>query len=237
MSNDYFRFKKFTIHQNRCSFKVGTDGVLLGALADIHGNGWLLDIGTGTGLIAIMAAQRTNCRIVAIEPDYNSYIQACENVSACPWSDRITVENCSFSEYYLNTGRKFDFIITNPPYFSNSLPNPDPAKAGARHAYSLSFDQLAGGCEKLLTAEGSLNIILPYAEGTQFIACAAEKGLFCNKIIKVKAFPSGPVIRLIMKFEKIKKQLHESFLTIETGKRHEYTSEYMIATKDFYLNF
>jgi len=237
MANDYFRFKQFTIHQDRCAFKVGTDGVLLGALAEIHGNGWLLDIGTGTGLIAIMAAQRTNCRIIAIEPDYNSYIQACENVFACPWSDRISVEKYTFSDYFSICDRKFDFIVTNPPYFRNSLLSPDPAKSGARHACSLSYEQLAGGCARLLAEEGSLHIILPYTEGTLFIATAAEKGLFCSRMIKVKAVPSGPVIRLIMKFEKSKKPIREGFLTIETGRRHEYTPEYIEATRDFYLNF
>ncbi|MGQ9620343.1 MAG: tRNA1(Val) (adenine(37)-N6)-methyltransferase [Bacteroidales bacterium] len=237
MANNYFRFKKFTIYQDKCVFKAGTDGVLLGALADIAGDGWLLDIGTGTGLIAIMAAQRTNCRIAAIEPDNASFLQACENVKACPWNDRIMVENCSFREYYLNSPGKFDFIVTNPPYFRNSLKNPDKVKSMARHADSLTSDDLIEGTTHLLHENGSLHLILPYSEGAVFIAVAAEKGLYCNRIIKVRAVPSGPIIRLIMKFEKSKKQLREKFITIETGKRHVYTPEYIEATKDFYLNF
>lgn len=234
MANNYFRFKKFTINQEKSPFKVGTDGVLLGALADIYGSGWLLDIGTGTGLIALMAAQRTECNIVAIEPESASFSQACENVSASPWSERIKVEKCTFQEYYTSCNRTFDFIVTNPPYFRNSLRSPDRAKSDARHAGSLTYDVLIEGTARLLAENGSLNIILPYAEGTFFIAAAAEKGFFCNRITRVKAFPSGPVIRLIMKFEKTRKQLQENYLTIETGERHDYTDEYIKATKDFY---
>ena len=99
MSNNYFSFKQFTIHQDKASFKVGTDGVLLGAVADLGGANRILDIGSGTGLIALMAAQRSNAEIVALEPDYNSYLQCIENIGLCPWKERIKVENISLQEY------------------------------------------------------------------------------------------------------------------------------------------
>ena len=237
MANDYFRFKQFIIHQDRCAFKVGTDGVLLGALADISDSGQLLDVGTGTGLIAIMAAQRSHCRIVAIEPHRESFLQACENVAACPFNERIKVENLSFRDYFINTHTKFDFIVTNPPYFRNSLRNPDRSKSMTRHADSLIPEDLLEGTLSLLSENGSLQVILPYSEGSVFIATAAEEKLYCTKIIKIRAIPSAPVIRMILKFEKSKKRVQEKFLTIETGIHHKYTDEYIEATKDFYLKF
>ena len=174
---------------------------------------------------------------MAIEPHRDSYLQACENVSACPWSSRIKVENISFNEFYNRSDMQFDFIIANPPYFINSLLNPDKSKASARHAFSLTPDDLFSGSSFLLKESGSLQVILPYPEGTLFISAAAERGLYCNNIIRIKAVPSGPVIRLILKFEKKKRQTRESFLTIETGSIPKYTDEYIRATRDFYLNF
>ncbi len=236
MVNDYFRFKKFTVRQERCNFKVGTDGVLLGALADIYGEGKLIDVGTGTGLIALMAAQKTQCNIIAIEPDPDSFSQAVENVAASPWAGRINVINCTFRECYVNHNECFDFIISNPPYFRNSLPNPDSQKSLSRHAISLSDDELIEGTMKMLSENGSLHIILPVTEGRYFITKAARKGLFCNKITNIKGVPEGRVIRMIMKFERKERNIEEKFLTIET-RRHVYTPEYIEATKDFYLNF
>jgi tRNA1Val (adenine37-N6)-methyltransferase len=213
MANDYFSFRQFTIKQERSAFKVGTDSVLLGACADLSGTERILDVGTGTGLLAIMAAQRTGAIISAIEPDKDSDL-------------------LSFA--YENE-QKFDSILTNPPYFRDSLRNPDEKKSSARHAFSLSSDDILKGSSLLLKPSGSLQLILPYEEGTLFIAEASGYGFFCNRIIKVKPNPTGKVIRLIMKFERTKKPVHEKFLTIETGVRHQYTEEYKEVTKDFYL--
>jgi tRNA1Val (adenine37-N6)-methyltransferase len=237
MANNYFRFKQFTINQDKCVFKVGTDGVLLGACADLEGARHILDVGTGTGLIAIMAAQRSFANIVAIEPDYASYAQAVENVIKCKWKDRIEVKNEDLVKYTTSCQVKFDVIITNPPYFRDSLKNPDPDKSATRHTFSLTSFDLLQNSLKLLTDEGNIQLILPYAEGTLFIAEASTFGLFCTRIIKIKPYPSGEIIRLIMKFEKKRKPAIESFLTIETGTRHAYTEEYKEVTRDFYLKF
>jgi tRNA1Val (adenine37-N6)-methyltransferase len=237
MANDYFSFRQFTVRQDKAAFKVGTDGVLLGACADISGAESILDIGTGTGLVAIMAAQRSDASIVAIEPDNDSFEQAFQNVVSCKWADRIRVlrsDLATFSEEY---EQKFDSILTNPPYFRDSLRNPDEKKSSARHAFSLSSDDILKGSSKMLTTEGNLQLILPYEEGTLFIAQASGYGFFCNRIIKVKPNPTGKVIRLIMKFERSKKPVHEKFLTIETGVRRHYTEEYRELTKEFYLKF
>jgi tRNA1Val (adenine37-N6)-methyltransferase len=237
MGNDYFRFKKFTISQDKTAFKVGTDGVLLGACADLSGVSRILDIGTGTGLVALMTAQRSEADIVAIEPEAASYLQALENVRDSPWPGRIEVVNTKFRTYTSEVNGKFDLIITNPPFFRDSLKNPDPARSAARHTDSLSSEEILEGTIALLNDNGSLQLILPYAEGNLFIAEANLFGLYCNRIIKVKPNPSGDVIRLILKFERVKKQLSEKFLTIETGIRHRYTEEYKDITKDFYLGF
>jgi tRNA1Val (adenine37-N6)-methyltransferase len=237
MSNNYFRFKQFTINQERSAFKVGTDGVLLGACADLNGGKRILDIGTGTGLIAIMAAQRSNAEIVAIEPEENSFLEACENVKGCKWHERITVENKGFRSYYSGKSEKFDIIISNPPYFRDSLKNPDNDKSATRHSDSLPSSDILEGAAMFLTSSGSLQLILPYTEGTLFIAEASSFGFFCNRIIKIKPVPTGEIIRLILKFERIKKPVYEKYLTIETGIRHIYTEEYKDITRDFYLEF
>jgi tRNA1Val (adenine37-N6)-methyltransferase len=236
MANDYFIFKEFKINQDRTVFKVGTDGVLLGACSDLSGASRILDIGTGTGLIAIMTAQRSNATIIAIEPEINSYEQACENVLECKWKDRIDVINKSLSDYS-STDLKFDIILTNPPYFKDSLKNPDKDKSAARHSDALSPSEILEGSGKLLTHEGSLQLILPYTEGTMLIAEASQFGFFCNRIIKIRSIPTGEIKRLILKFERTKKQIHEKFITIETGPRHQYTEDYKDVMKDFYLNF
>jgi tRNA1Val (adenine37-N6)-methyltransferase len=237
MANSYFIFKEFTINQDKAVFKVGTDGVLLGACSDLSGASGILDIGTGTGLIAIMTAQRSNATIIAIEPEVNSFQQACENVQECKWRNRIKVLNNNFTEYASATNLKFDIILSNPPYFRNSLKNPDIDKSAARHSDSLSEAEILDGALKLLNPEGSLQLILPYTEGTMFIAGASDYGFFCNRIIKIKPTPSGEIKRLILKFERTKKQIQERFLTIETGTRHLYTEDYKDITRNFYLKF
>ena len=237
MANNYFSFKAFTINQDKTIFKVGTDGVLLGACADITGGKRILDVGTGTGLIALMIAQRTNAGIVAIEPEINSYKEVCQNVRNSEWQNRISVENVDFQRYSSEQTQKFDIIISNPPYFRDSLKNPDRDKSATRHSDSLTSSEILNGATRLLNPEGNLQIILPYAEGTLFIAEASQFGLYCNRIIKIKPVPAGNIIRLILKFERVKKPLLEKFLTIETGTRHRYTEEYKEITKDFYLKF
>lgn len=235
MANNYFTFKKFTIHQEKSAFKVGTDGVLLGASADITGVRRILDIGTGTGLIAIMLAQRCNAEIAAIEPDDESYIQCCENVELCRWKDRIEVIHSSLQDY--KTEHRFDLIVTNPPFFSDSLKNPDPRKSATRHNEALSDDELLKGMSGLMTDGGRLQVIMPYVEGNILIAEAHKYGLFCNAILKVRPLPASEIRRMIMTFSRVRLKTTERFLTIEHGRRHEFTEEYINLTKDFYLKF
>jgi tRNA1Val (adenine37-N6)-methyltransferase len=236
MANDYFSFKHFTIYQHRSAFKVGTDGVLLGAYADISGVRNILDIGSGTGLISMMLAQRCDAQITAIEPDYESFKQTCENISCCDWHNRITVEHSDLQNFN-SKHEKFDLIVTNPPYFSDSLKSPDSRRSAARHNDSLTTVEILEGVLKLLNDDGRLQLIMPYVEGNVFIAEANKYGLYCNNILKIKPLPNAEIRRLILTFSRFQKKLIEKFLTIERGSRHEFTEEYINLTKDFYLKF
>ena len=236
MANSYFHFKQFTINQDKCVFKVGTDGVLLGACADIRGAGKILDIGTGTGLIALMLAQRSEAEITAIEPDHDSFEQACDNVRQSKWHERIKVVNTGLQNYDPGAVR-FDLIVTNPPWFTDSLKNPDQGKAAARHNVTLDNTELLTGVSLLLAEDGRFQVIMPYVEGNIFISEAREYGLFCNNILKIKPLPTSGVRRLILAFSRSRLKPAERFLTIEHGKEHEFTREYINLMKDFYLKF
>jgi len=236
MASGSFSFKQFTIYQDRCIFKVGTDGVLLGAFADVSGIKTILDIGTGTGLIALMLAQRCEAEITAIEPDINSFEQACSNVRQSKWSQRIRVIHTDLQKY-ITESQKFDLIVSNPPYFIDSLRNPDPGKAAARHNVTLNSTDLLRGLSDLLKNDGKAQVIMPYTEGSILIAEAHDFGLFCNDILKIKPVPTSEVRRLIITFSRKRNKTNEKFLTIEHGKRHQFTQEYIDLTKDFYLKF
>jgi len=236
MANSFFSFKQFNVYQEKSAFKVGTDGVLLGACTDISNVGSALEIGAGTGLISLMLAQRCKADITTIEPDYESFIQTCDNVRHSAWQTRIKVINTDLQSF--NPGsQKFDLIVTNPPFFSDSLKSPDPRKSAARHNDSLTSVEILESVSKFMKENGHLQLILPYVEGNIFIAQAFKYGLFCNSILKIKPLPTAEIRRLILKFSWIQEKPVESFLTIEHGKRHEFTQEYINLTKDFYLKF
>jgi tRNA1Val (adenine37-N6)-methyltransferase len=182
-----------------------------------------------------MLAQRCNAEIIAIEPDSESFSQCLENVGNCKWKDRIMVENTRLQDY--KPDNKFDLIITNPPYFTDSLKNPDPGKSSSRHNDSLSNSELLENAVRLLGEKGRLQLIMPYAEGNIFIADAHEYGLFCNSILKIRPLPTSEIRRLILTFSRKKIRTTEKFLTIEQGRRHEFTEEYKKLISEFYLKF
>lgn len=235
MANDYFHFKQFTLNQGRCAFKVGTDGVILGAYADVHDVNSILDVGSGTGLLAIMLAQRSNAVIYAVEPEYESFLQMSENVAACKWSNRINVINTRLQDY--QPGTRFDLIISNPPYFTDSLRNPDARKSGTRHADTLTHKDLLEHTSHLLTETGKFQVIMPAPEGTRLINEADRYGLFCKEILKIKTVSSSVVRRMVITFMRSEGVFIEKSLIIGDGRKNRFTEEYKSLTSEFYLGF
>ncbi len=238
MGNGIFYFKQFSVRHDKCAMKVGTDGVLLGAWCFSDDASQVLDIGTGSGLIAIMIAQRNSkCNIDAVEIDQESFNQASYNAANCKWSNRINMHHASFSKFCNHNNHKYDLIVSNPPWFSNSLMNPDPVRAAARHSSSLSMNDLITGVQKLLSDTGRYCTIMPVPESDTFIKSAASAGLFCRIITKVKPNPDRPAKRYLMEFQKISGETAISEIIVELDKRHRYSDEYKNLTKDFYLQF
>jgi len=214
--------------------KVGTDGVLLGAWANVSGIRSILDIGTGTGLIALMLAQRSSAAIYGIEIDENTASQAVENVNNSPWSERIKIETVSLQTFVKNTNCRFDLIVSNPPYFNKSLKNPNAQRSAARHADSLSQKDLIMAACALLSVTGRLSVILPKIEGLEFILQAKEFGLHCSKKTKVIPRIGAPEKRLLLEFLRTKGVCREDSLLIEKG-RHDYSDEFRELTREYYL--
>jgi len=217
--------------------KVGTDGVLLGAWANLHNAQSILDIGTGTGLIALMMAQRSPAHVDAIELESSAFQQAQENIARSRWNNRIQIFHDTFQNFAAQSNTGYDLIITNPPYFVNSYQNTDEKRLHARHDQSLSYEDILQGTNKLLTPDGNFHLILPYSESSRFIETAREIGLYCVRKTYVRPRPDKPPKRLLMEFSRKKKPLTETYLVIENNKRHHYTEDYRALTKSFYLYF
>ncbi|NVO09215.1 MAG: methyltransferase [Bacteroidales bacterium] len=236
MGKNYFRFKQFIIKQEGAAMKVGTDGVLLGAWADLENVHTVLDVGTGSGVIALMIAQRSEANIQAVEIDESSAQQAKGNFDASKWADRLGVEAISFQDFAKKHSSKFDLIVSNPPYFSKSLKPNTPERTLTRHTEQLSNVDMLEGIKNLLSPDGRFCAIFPYTEGNIFIAEAANYGLFCNKKLYVKTKPNNPIIRILLDFSFTKKRLIEDTLSIHTSEG-EYTEDYKKLTAEFYLAF
>lgn len=219
--------------------KVGTDGVLLGAWAGLCGEtGRVLDVGTGTGLIALMAAQRApEARIDAVEIDEGAVSQARRNVSDSPWPGRIHVYLSSVQDFAAENREKYDHILSNPPFFSNALKAPDLRRAMARHCHTLPFPDLVGAVVKLLDDDGTFSVILPAEEGEVFRDVARNHGLYGKRRLAVRSVPDGPVKRVLMDFSFRMTEIAEEVLVIESEGRHGYSEKYRELTRDFYLKF
>lgn len=236
MGQNYFRFKQFLIRQETAAMKVGTDGVLLGAWADVENAKSVLDIGTGSGVIALMIAQRCNAQVQAVEIDTSSALQARHNFEKSPWENRLSVETVSLQEYSKVSSVKFDLIVSNPPYFNKSLKSPSPDRTLTRHTDELSNTDLLLGVSKHLQPDGRFCAIFPYTEGNLFIAEAVNFGLFCNKKLFIQTKPEKPIIRILAEFAFYRKRFPESTLSIHNSEG-DYTEEYKRLTADFYLAF
>ena len=233
MPNPYFAFKQFTVRHDRCAMKVGTDGVLLGAWIDLNSSRRILDIGTGTGLIALMLAQRcSDVRIIAVDIDSAAVEQAQENIQASPWKNRVEVLQQDICTYHPHG--TFDTIVSNPPYFIDSLKCPDGQRSTARHTDTLDADRLIGKVSELLSPDGSFSIILPAEQTEDLIRVADEKGLYPSRQTRVITRPGLSPKRILMEFRKISTVFQPDELVIEL-ERHVYSEEYIALTKEFYL--
>ncbi len=236
MANPYFRFKQFTVFHDLCAMKVGIDGVLLGAWADIQNTALTLDIGTGSGLIALMIAQRNSTALIdAIDIEEPAVHQAEFNVEQSPWHNRIKVRNISLQDFVPKTKNKYDLIVSNPPFFVNSLKAPLEERTNARHAYTLKHEELILLSKSILAPCGKICIILPVNEGESCADFAEKSGLFCSKKVYVFPKPGKQAKRILLEFCPEKKGTAVSHLTIETEIRHQYTPEFSNLAKDFYL--
>jgi tRNA1Val (adenine37-N6)-methyltransferase len=246
MPNSYFNFKQFRINQFGAAMKVGTDGVLLGAWARLDGEyeeratqktQHVLDIGTGTGVIALMAAQRCpTARIDAVESDDKAARQAEENARNSPWPERIRVIHTTIQDFAGRTAARYDHILSNPPFFVRSLKALDAARSAARHNDALPFDDLAAAVDTLLAPQGRFSVVYPVEEAAAFQAVAESRGLFCNRRLQVRGTSAGPFRRTLMEFSRRETPLVDEELTIETAPM-QYTEAYMHLTRDFYLKF
>jgi len=232
-----FKFKQFSINQDKTAMKVGTDGVLLGAWTPINHNPFsILDIGTGTGLIALMLAQRTTAeQIDALEIDEDAYEQAVDNFENSPWSDRLFCFHAGLDEFIEEPEDEYDLIVSNPPFYSEDYKTENEQRDLARFQDALPFEDLVEAADLLLSENGILAVIIPYKEESRFIALAKDFDLFPTKITRVKGTPTSEIKRSLLAFSR-----HEIIdiltdeLVIETD-RHLYTPEYISLTKDFYL--
>ncbi|MBF9144037.1 tRNA1(Val) (adenine(37)-N6)-methyltransferase [Hymenobacter properus] len=239
MPNDYFQFKQFRIEQGHCAMKVSTDACLLGAAADLNGATRLLDIGTGTGLLALMTAQRhPTVDIEAVEIDAAAATQAAANAAASPWAGRIQVHGLSLAEYAARAPLPFSHIICNPPFFRQSLRSPDAARTTARHeaADTLSFETLAAFAARFLQPDGLLTVLLPPLEMQAFERAAAALHWHPATRLQVRHRPGSRPLRHITGFRQGAKQVVETELTIRTASSEtDYSPEFRALLSGFYL--
>lgn len=253
--NQSFKFKKFTINQDKCAMKVCTDACILGAYVNVENAERILDIGTGTGLLSLMVAQRVDTKIDAIEIDEDAYNQAIENVKNSPFSNQVSVYHSSIQEFTATSSQPFSFeqkgdrhydwdevkyplIISNPPFYQNSLQSPDNQTNKALHNTELSFDELTDCVAKLLCKKGRFVVLLPYFETLEFVKIAQNKGLFLQHQLNIRHDENKPFFRTISTFGFEKQdvvEIAELKIWEENGK--VYDQKFRELLKDYYLIF
>lgn len=243
-----FKFKQFSIIQEKSAMKVGTDGVLLGAWAPLINNPYnVLDIGAGTGLISLMLAQRSYAeQIDAIEIEENAYEECVDNFENSPWADRLFCYHAGLDEFVeelqeideatneFEMVEQYDVIVSNPPFYTEDYKTPEEARDLARFADALPFDELVEAAYLLLSENGIFSVIIPYSAEENFIALAKQSLLFPLKITRVKGTPTSEIKRSLLAFTRIEQTPIIDEIVIETA-RHQYTPEYIELTKEFYL--
>lgn len=233
MSNDYFQFKQFTVYQHHCAMKVGTDAVILGAYAPVSDAESVLDIGTGTGVVALMIAQRSTANITGIEIDTSASTQASENVLHSPWSDRISIIHADFVKYNFN--EKYDCIVSNPPYFNNDLRSPNTQRNLARHTDSLSYEALLRGVHNILKEKGKFIVIIPTNAVNTFTQIAFIYNLHLLIKLTIYSLPNSISKRTILVLTNQKDVCCKDEQLIVESKPHQYTDAYFRLMQDYYL--
>lgn len=233
-----FKFKQFNVQQDKTAMKIGTDAVLLGAWCKTKEfTDTILDIGAGTGVIALMLAQRFDAMTIdAVEIDAAAYEQTVDNFETSDWGDRLFCYNASFQDFtneMQEEGETYECIVSNPPFYTDAYETENAARNKARFTSALSFDALLTGVSKLLAEDGIFSTIIPFKEKADFVALANSKGLFLNRICNVKGNETAPIKRSILEFSFSEMEISEETLIIEI-ERHEYTDDYIALTKDFY---
>lgn len=230
-----FVFKQFTIHQDKTAMKVGTDGVLLGAWAPTENATSILDIGTGTGLIALMLAQRADAQqIDAIEIEDDAFEQAVDNFENSDWADRLFCYHASLQEFADEMEAQYDLIVSNPPFYTDDFESPNNQRSLARFESALPFEELIASCVKLLAKNGQLALIIPFKEEEKVVKIALKNKLFPQKITRVKGTINTEIKRSLLLFSFQENQPIIDELIIEIS-RHQYTDAYKALVKDFYL--
>lgn len=216
--------------------KIGTDGVLLGAWTPLENTPYsIMDIGAGTGIIALMLAQRSTAeQIDAMEIDDDAYEQAVDNFENSPWGDRLFCYHAGLDEFMEEPEDEYDLIVSNPPFYTEDYTSGDEQRDKARFTASLPFEDLVEAAALLLSDNGVFSVIIPFKEEKNFVALAKDFELFPFKITRVKGTPTTDIKRSLLAFSRDERQIATDELIIETA-RHEYTPEYIALTKDFYL--
>ncbi len=238
MPNTYFQFKQFTIQQDKTQMKVCTDSCLFGAWVANEINNQtspstILDIGTGTGLLSLMIAQKINgSHIDAVEPDATSAQQAKENFAASAWSEKLKVFECRIQDF--TAEKKYDFIVSNPPFYEDDLLSKSDAKNRANHHTGLRFSEWMSCTKSLLSEGGSFAVLLPYRRANEFEVLANEAHYFVNKKVGVKPTENHPYFRSMLLFSKEQKGVLQEEVIIK-NKGNEYSSAFHFLLKDYYL--
>lgn len=236
MPKPSFRFKQFTIQQDRCALKVGTDGLLFGAWVNYDGAKRILDIGTGTGLLALIAAQRNaSATIDAVEIDDASAAQAAENAAASPWSDRVRVHRMDVRK--MNTSEPFDLILCNPPYYAGYSTAADERVGVAKHSEELLFQELIVAVDQLLSERGRFAVIIPLNRERELLALADRVGLKPIRRCVVKYVVHRPAKRVLLELNRVGGDILEEALTIENTGPFDYTPGYRWLISDLMLGF
>lgn len=232
-----FKFKQFTVAQDKCAMKIGTDAVLLGAWTQLNSPSSILDIGAGTGIIALQMAQRSFAETIdALEIDADAFEQAVENFEQSDWSDRLFCYHAPLQQFIEEIDDEYDLVVSNPPFYTSTFKENsiEENRAVARHSENLPYELLLKSSAKLLSKNGSCAFIIPFSEEDKFLRIASENKLFPNRITRVKGTDTSPIKRSLLQLSFLKSEVEIDELIIEI-ERHKYTQAYIKLTQNFYL--